>query len=159
MLCPFCRSCFVTCGEELHTGILISYSMLLLHDYHLEVTVQKVNIRDEIASLDEYWSQKMIAQANGQLFKVAKGIGEINWHVHDDQDELFLLYKGCLTIEFRNEHVHLAEGEMLVVPRGVEHRANAEEEAAFLIVGLNITSNQQGGKPEWSYTKSSNSSE
>jgi quercetin dioxygenase-like cupin family protein len=116
-------------------------------------TMPKVTIRDEIASLGEYWSQKVIAEANGQLFKVAKGIGEINWHHHDDQDELFILYKGRLVIELRAEQIELSEGELFVVPRGAEHRAKAEEEAAFLIVGLNITSNKQGGKPDWSYAE------
>jgi len=111
----------------------------------------KINIKDEIASLDQYWSQKVIAEANGQLFKVAKGIGEINWHTHDDQDELFILYKGRLTIQLRTENIELFEGELFVVPRGAEHRAKAAEEAAFVIVGINITSNKQGGKPDWSY--------
>ena len=66
--------------------------------------MKKVNIRDEIASLDEYWSQKIIGEANGNLFKVAKGIGATNWHKHDDQDELFILYKGRLTIQLRTEN-------------------------------------------------------
>jgi quercetin dioxygenase-like cupin family protein len=114
--------------------------------------MRKINIRDEIGTLDEYWSQKVIAEVNGQLFKVAKGIGEINWHTHDDQDELFILYKGRLTIQLRTAHFELFEGEMFVIPKGVEHCAKAEEEAAFVIVGLNITSNKQGGKPDWSYT-------
>jgi len=115
--------------------------------------MRKINISDEIASLDAYWSQKVIAEANGQLFKVAKGIGEINWHKHDDQDELFILYKGRLIIQLRSGNIELAEGEMFVIPKGVEHCAKAEEEAAFVIVGLNITSNKQGGKPDWSYTE------
>ncbi len=114
--------------------------------------MQKVAIRDEIASLSAYWSQKIIAEANGQLFKVAKGIGEINWHKHDDQDELFILYSGRMTIELRTEQIDLAEGELIVVPKGVEHRVRAEEEAAFLIVGSNITSTREGGKPEWSFS-------
>jgi len=114
--------------------------------------MRKINILDEIAGLDAYWSQKVIAEANGQLFKVAKGIGEINWHTHDDQDELFILYKGRLTIQLRTENIDLDEGEMFVVPKGVEHRAKAEAEAAFVIVGLNVTSNKQGGKPDWSYS-------
>ncbi len=117
--------------------------------------MHKVIIRNELASLKDYWSQKVIAEANGQLFKVAKGIGPINWHHHDDQDELFILYDGCLTIELRTdrtEEIQLAEGELLVIPKGVEHRVRAEEEAAFLIVGLNITSTRQGGKPEWSFS-------
>ncbi len=115
--------------------------------------MQKVSIRDEIASLDEYWSQKIIAEANGQLFKVAKGIGEVNWHKHNDQDELFILYAGRMALELRTEEIYLAEGELFVVPKGVEHRVRAEEEAAFLIVGLNITSTREGGKPEWSVSR------
>jgi len=117
-----------------------------------ESTMPKINIRAEIASLEEYWSQKVIAEANGQLFKVAKGIGEINWHKHDDQDELFILYKGRLIIQLRAEDIELLEGDLFVIPKGVEHRAKADEEAAFVIVGLNVTSNKQGGKPDWSYT-------
>jgi len=120
--------------------------------------MQKVAIRDEIALLDEYWSQKIIAKANGQLFKVAKGIGDINWHKHDDQDELFILYQGRMTIELRTEEIHLAEGELFVVPKGVEHRVRAPEEAAFLIVGSNITSTRQGGKPEWSFSRQDSTS-
>ncbi len=115
--------------------------------------MQKVTIRNELAALNDYWSQKVIAEANGQLFKVAKGIGTVNWHHHDDQDELFILYDGRLTIELKTEEVQLAEGELLVIPKGVEHRVRAEEEAAFLIVGLNITSTRQGGKPEWSFSR------
>ena len=109
--------------------------------------MKKVNIRDELAAVTEHWSQRVIGKANGQLFKVAKGVGEINWHKHDDQDELFILYKGHLTIQLRNEDIELFEGEMLVVPRGVEHCPKAEEEVEFLIVGLDITSNEKGGKP------------
>ena len=115
--------------------------------------MKKVNIKDELASLDEYWSQKTIGKANGQLFKVAKGIGEIVWHKHDDQDELFILYKGHLTIQLRTENIELYEGEMCVIPKGVEHCPKAEEEVEFLIVGLDITSNKEGGKPDWSYKK------
>ena len=122
--------------------------------------MHKVIIRNELASLKDYWSQKVIAEANGQLFKVAKGIGPINWHHHDDQDELFILYDGHLTIELRTdkttdrtEEIQLADGELFVVPKGVEHRVRAEEEAAFLIVGLNITSTRQGSKPEWSFSR------
>jgi mannose-6-phosphate isomerase-like protein (cupin superfamily) len=101
--------------------------------------VQKVVIRDEIAALTEYWSQKVIAEANGQLFKVAKGTGDINWHQHDDQDELFILQAGRMTIELRTAEIPLAPGELLVVPKGVEHRVREAEEAA------------EGGKPAWSF--------
>ena len=109
--------------------------------------MDKVNIRNELASLTEHWSQKTIGEANGQLFKVAKGIGQTKWHKHEDQDELFILYKGHLTIQLRDKNIELYEDEMFVVPKGVEHCPRAEGEAEFLIVGLNVTSNEMGGKP------------
>ena len=109
--------------------------------------MQKTNITETLANLDEHWSQRTVAEANGQLFKVAKGIGSTNWHKHDDQDELFLIQKGSLRIEFRDDHVQLNPDDIFVVPKGVEHRPVADCEAEFLIVGLNITSTKEGGKP------------
>ena len=109
--------------------------------------MEKINIRNELASIKEHWSQKIIGEANHQLFKLAKGLGETNWHKHDDQDELFILYKGHLTIQLRDKNVELYEDEMFIIPKGVEHCPKAEEEVEFLIVGLNITSNKEGGKP------------
>ncbi len=113
--------------------------------------MKKVSIRRELASLDAYWSQKIIGEANGSLIKVAKGVGETKWHKHDDQDEVFIIYKGRLTIQLRSENIELNEGEMFVVPKGVEHCPKAEEAVEFVIIGINVTSNQEGGKPEWSY--------
>lgn len=112
--------------------------------------MKKVDIRSELASLDEYWSQKTVAKANGSLYKVAKGLGETTWHKHDDQDELFIVYRGHLTIQLRGETIELSEGEMFVVPKGVEHCPKAAEETEFLIVGRSVTSNEAGGKPAWS---------
>ena len=109
--------------------------------------MEKVNIPQELSSLTEYWSQKIVGEANGQLFKVAKGIGETRWHKHDDQDELFILYKGHMTIQLRDKDIELYENDMFIVPKGVEHRPKAQDEVQFLIVGLNITSNAAGGKP------------
>ncbi|MCC2955950.1 cupin domain-containing protein [Massilia sp. IC2-477] len=108
----------------------------------------KVNIPATLARLTEFWSQGTVAQANGQLFKVAKGIGSTRWHQHDDQDELFIIYSGQLTIQLRDRDVELGAGDIFVVPRGVEHCPKADIETQFLIVGLNITSNAAGGKPE-----------
>ena len=64
--------------------------------------MEKVSIRKELTSIKEHWSQKIIGEANGQVFKLAKGIGSTNWHEHDDQDEFFILYKGHLTIQLRD---------------------------------------------------------
>ncbi len=115
--------------------------------------MKKVNVRTEASSLEEFWSQRTVGEANGNLFKVAKGIGSTNWHKHDDQDEVFFVYKGRLTVQLRSGNVELSEGDMFIVPRGVEHCPVAEEEVHLLLVGPDITSNEQGGKPEWSYKR------
>lgn len=109
--------------------------------------MDKVNIRSELAKISEHWSQTTIGVANDQLFKLAKGIGETKWHKHDDQDELFIVYKGHMTIQLRDRNIELYQDEMFIIPRGVEHCPKADEEVEFLIVGLNITSNAAGGKP------------
>lgn len=113
--------------------------------------MDKRNVFEEAAELQEYWSQKVLCRANGNLFKVAKGIGTVNWHSHDDQDETFLLLVGNLTIQLRDRDVDLEPGDLFTVPRGAEHAPIATEEARFLIVGPAVTSNAAGGKPEWSY--------
>lgn len=109
--------------------------------------MEKINIHKELSTIKEHWSQKIIGEANGQLFKLAKGIGSTKWHKHNDQDELFILYKGHLTIQLRDKNIELYKDEMFIVPKGVEHCPKADEEVEFLIVGLNITSNKAGGKP------------
>lgn len=110
--------------------------------------LEKVNIQQELATIHEYWRQKIIGQANGQLIKLAKGTGEINWHKHDDQDELFVLYKGHLTIQLRDKNIELYENDLFIVPKGVEHCPKAHGDVSFLIMGLNVTSNAAGGRPE-----------
>ena len=109
--------------------------------------MEKVNIPEALAAVTEHWSQKIIGEANGQLFKVAKGMGSTHWHKHDDQDELFILYKGHMTIQLRDKNIELYANDMFIVPKGVEHCPKADAEVEFLIVGLNITSNAAGGKP------------
>ncbi|HXV33674.1 MAG TPA: cupin domain-containing protein [Gaiellaceae bacterium] len=110
----------------------------------------KVALPAEAAALGEFWSQRVVGEANGSLFKVAKGIGSTNWHAHDDQDEVFLVLRGKLVVELRDGDVELGEGELLVVPRGVEHRPRADREVHLLLVGTAVTSTAAGGKPEWS---------
>ncbi|HHP7239710.1 cupin domain-containing protein [Longibacter sp.] len=114
--------------------------------------MQKVNIRDEFASIDEYWSQHIVGEANGTLIKLAKGTGSTTWHAHDDQDEVFLVHRGTLLVELRDQTVTLEAGELLVVPRGVEHRPRAAGDVELLVLGRSITSTPEGGKPAWSAT-------
>lgn len=113
--------------------------------------LEKVAVDEAARALDEFWSQRVLGEANGSLFKVAKGIQSTAWHSHDDQDEVFLVTSGELVVELRDGDVTLGPGEMVIVPRGVEHRARADDVAHFLIVGVGITSNRAGGKPDWSY--------
>ena len=114
--------------------------------------MKKINLRAEFDSIEKYWTQKIVGEANGSLLKLAKGIGEINWHKHDDQDEVFMVYKGNLTIRLKDEEdITLHEGELFIVPKGVEHAPKADSEVELLVMGINVTSNEEGGKPEWSY--------
>ena len=114
--------------------------------------MDKVTPSEVAVGLTEFWSQQVIAEANGNLFKVAKGIGSTTWHTHDDQDETFLLLRGRLTIQLRTGDVHLEPGDLYVIPRGTEHCPLAVEEAHFLLVGPSVTSTAAGGKPDWSHT-------
>jgi mannose-6-phosphate isomerase-like protein (cupin superfamily) len=113
--------------------------------------LQKVRVDEAAGALDEFWSQHVVGQANGSLLKVAKGIGSTSWHAHDDQDEVFLVTGGELVVQLRSGDVTLRAGEMLVVPRGVEHCPKADGVVHLLLVGPEITSNDAGGKPAWSY--------
>jgi len=115
-----------------------------------QAQAEKVKLRDEAAGLAEFWSQKVVARGNGQLFKVAKGIGSTTWHSHDDQDEIFVVLKGQLRVQLRDRDVVLDPGELFVVPLGVEHCPVADTETHFLLVGTAITSTAEGGKPDWS---------
>ncbi len=113
----------------------------------LKVDLDKVKLTESFSTIDKIWTQKIIGEANGQLIKLAKGKGEINWHKHDDQDEVFILYKGHMTIQLRNKDVELFPNELFIVPKGVEHCPISHGESEFLIMGLNITSNTAGGRP------------
>ncbi len=93
----------------------------------------KVNLQDKLALFSEHWRPKIVAELNGQHVKLAKLQGPFVWHAHEHEDELFFVVKGRLRMELRDRTVELAEGEMLVVPRGVEHRPVADEEVHLLL--------------------------
>lgn len=92
-----------------------------------------INLKEKLEKFSEHWSPKIIAELNGQHVKLVKALGEFPWHQHAQEDELFLVVRGRLRMEFRERTVVLREGEMLVVPRGVEHRPVAEEEVHLLL--------------------------
>ena len=94
---------------------------------------EKVNLPDKLSLFDEYWSPKIVAELNGQHVKLVKLLGEFSWHHHGEEDELFFVIEGRFRMEFRDRDVWLEEGEMIVVPRGVEHRPVAEEEVHVML--------------------------
>ncbi len=95
--------------------------------------MDKVNISEKLALFSDYWNPRIVADLNGQQVKVVKLKGPFVWHQHAGEDELFLVVKGRLRMEFRDRAVELGEGELIVVPRGVEHRPVAEAEVAVLL--------------------------
>jgi mannose-6-phosphate isomerase-like protein (cupin superfamily) len=95
--------------------------------------IAKVNIEERFATFTETWSPKIVAELNGQQVKLARLEGEFIWHHHADEDELFLVIDGTLRIELRDGAVELGPGEMVVVPRGVEHRPVAEGPVRILL--------------------------
>jgi mannose-6-phosphate isomerase-like protein (cupin superfamily) len=102
---------------------------------------RKVNLAAAFDRLDEYWSPRIVGAVNDSYVKVAKLRGPFEWHRHEAEDELFLVVAGRLTIRFREREVELAVGELLVVPRGVEHLPVAEADAHVLLVEPRSTVN------------------
>jgi mannose-6-phosphate isomerase-like protein (cupin superfamily) len=98
------------------------------------VVPPKVNLAHKFALFQDHWNPRIVAELNGQHVKLVKLKGEFVWHQHEHEDELFLVIRGRLTIEFRDSRVDLGEGEMVVVPAGVEHRPVAREEAHVLLL-------------------------
>ena len=96
--------------------------------------MEPVNLEAKLASFDERWLPRTVAQFNGHDVMVVKAKGEFVWHAHDDTDDLFLVLRGWLRIELRDRVVELGPGELFVVPRGVEHRPVADQEVHVLLI-------------------------
>ncbi len=111
---------------------------------------QAINLSEKLDSFEETWSPKIVSELNGQYVKVVKFRGEYVWHHHAEEDEMFLVLKGAIRIELRDRAVHLREGELYVVPRGVEHRPVADELAHVLL--FEPASTRNTGNVEHAYT-------
>lgn len=94
----------------------------------------KVNIADKLSLFSAHWSPKLVAQVNDTEVKLVKVQGEFVWHHHDTADELFLVLKGRLLMQFRDGEEWIEEGEFIVVPRGVEHRPVAPQEVHVMLI-------------------------
>jgi mannose-6-phosphate isomerase-like protein (cupin superfamily) len=95
--------------------------------------MEKVVIAEKLASFAAHWQPKVVAELNGQEVKLVKFAGEFVWHSHEHEDELFLVVDGHFRMELRDRSIELGPGELLVVPRGVEHRPVADAEVSVLL--------------------------
>lgn len=114
----------------------------------------KISLAEKLSQMADYWKPRIIGELNGQELKLAKLHGTFVWHHHENVDELLLCLAGRLRIEFRSDSieegsVELAPGELYIVPRGVEHRTSADEEAHVMVfepMGTRNTGNVEDPK-------------
>lgn len=103
--------------------------------YFIKMNQNKpVSIQQKFSLFNDQWSPKIIAESNGQLIKLAKIEGEFVWHNHPHEDEVFFIKKGKLLLKFRDKEIELKEGELYVVPKGVDHFPVAEEECWVMLI-------------------------
>ena len=95
--------------------------------------MKPINISEKFKLFNEHWSPRKIGELNGQQLLLAKLKGEFIWHTHDDEDELFIIIKGCLKIEFCDKTITVNEGEMYSIPKGIAHKPIAEEEVHVML--------------------------
>ena len=100
----------------------------------MATSMKAVSLNEKLATFSEYWSPKVVAGFNGHDVMVVKVKGEFVWHHHNDTDDLFLVLKGRLRIDLPDGAVELGEGDLFVVPQGIEHRPVADEEAHLLLI-------------------------
>jgi mannose-6-phosphate isomerase-like protein (cupin superfamily) len=111
------------------------------------VSYQAINLQQKLSLFSEQWAPKVIAEMNDYQFKITKVEGDFVWHNHPETDETFLVIDGNLRIDFRDGAVHLAAGEMFVVPKGIEHKPYAEKEVKLMIIeprGVRNTGHEGG---------------
>jgi mannose-6-phosphate isomerase-like protein (cupin superfamily) len=95
--------------------------------------MEKVNLAEKMALFRDHWNPRVVAELNGQQVKLVKFAGPFVWHQHENEDELFLVVKGRFRMELRDRAIELHPGELVVVPRGTEHRPVADDEVEVLL--------------------------
>jgi mannose-6-phosphate isomerase-like protein (cupin superfamily) len=108
--------------------------------------IEKVNLADGLAAIPEHWRPHIIGEVNGSKLQLAKFEGDFVWHSHEDSEDVFLVLKGRLRIDLPDQTIELDEGELVVIPRGVEHRPRADEEVHVLNIELMGTVNTGDAK-------------
>jgi mannose-6-phosphate isomerase-like protein (cupin superfamily) len=122
-------------------------SRLLAGAEHV-VKIQKVNLAEKLARISEFWSPKAVGAVNDFHVKLVKLRGEFAWHAHETEDELFLVLKGRLRMQFRSHEVAVDPGEFIIVPRGTEHHPVADGEVHVLLLepGSTVNTGTAGGE-------------
>jgi mannose-6-phosphate isomerase-like protein (cupin superfamily) len=95
--------------------------------------MNKINLVEKFQMFNEHWSPKIIGELNGQQVKLVKLKGEFVFHQHENEDELFMVIKGSFKMEYRDKIIEVNEGEIVIVPRGIEHKPVADEEAWIML--------------------------
>jgi mannose-6-phosphate isomerase-like protein (cupin superfamily) len=117
--------------------------------------MEKINLREKFEQFSDYWNPRIVGQLNGQHVKLVKFRGEFVWHHHEREDELFLVVRGRFRMDYRDHSEWVEEGELLIVPHGVEHRPFAEDEVHVLLFEPattvntgNVTNERTVARPE-----------
>lgn len=117
------------------TILLFHLSAILVASMKIDSSkVRIVNIREKLSLFDKYWDPKIVGELNNHKVQVAKLKGEFVWHHHDNEDELFLVIKGTLTIHFRDRDIQVHEGEFIIIPHSIEHKSEAKEEVHIVLI-------------------------
>jgi mannose-6-phosphate isomerase-like protein (cupin superfamily) len=103
--------------------------------------IAKISLAEKFAAIHDQWNPRVVGELNGQQVKLVKLRGAFVWHHHEQEDELFLVHRGSFRMEFRDRTVELSAGDILIVPRGVEHRPVAETEVEVLLFEPSTTLN------------------
>ena len=117
--------------------------------------IQVINLEKKFGLFHEHWKPKIIAELNDSYVKVVKLRGDFVWHYHENEDELFWVRRGKLTIKLRDRDLHLSEGEIVVIPKGTEHKPVARNEVELMLLEPKTTlntgnvQNERTAAPEW----------
>jgi mannose-6-phosphate isomerase-like protein (cupin superfamily) len=113
------------------------------------MNTKKLDITEKLSLFNDYWYPRIVGELNGQHIKLVKLLGEFVWHKHDIEDEMFLVIRGILKMEFRDKTVEILPNEFIIVPRGVEHRPVADNEVEIMLFEPASTLNTGDSKGEF----------
>ena len=103
--------------------------------------MNKVNVYEKLSTFSDFWSPKIVGDVNESYVKLVKLKGEFVWHLHENEDEMFMVIKGRLVIKLRTEDIVLNEGELFIIPRGIEHLPVAQDEVHVMLIEPKTTLN------------------